>query len=558
MIKALIYLALAAAVTVGLAWFADRPGEVIIRWADTQIEMSLYQVVVLFMLAIAVLLFTARLLRKLFMGPGRVRRKWRQKRIDRGYAALRKGMFAVGAGDETLAIRNASDARRALPNEPLTQLLLAQAAQLSGDRRTAQRIFEAMVDETDTKLLGLHGLFLEASNEKQMEAAQQYAARAMALNPQLSWAVHSLFDMQCQNRDWQGALDTLAIARNNRHVDKKTAERRRAVLLTAQAADLAQTQPERAAELALEAHKIVPGFVPAAHIAGRLLADRGQSYKATSVIARTWQYSPHPDLAAAYAYLLPGDSPRDRLARIRSLIVMAPDHVEARVALARAAADAREWEEARDALLPLIAGNPSARVCALMARIEGGEKRDAGRVREWLTRAVRAPRDATWIADGVSSDVWSPISPVTGKLDAFVWQIPDDRSQRRAGADDGLMDEINALSRELETIPRVDPAPVASPVAETQVMPPMQPITITVTAVETPPTIKPVEAVIVKETPPKAAMNKPEKVVTSKKVEAKIFVPDRPPDDPGPSSDPADVDETSTAIGRFRTASKAK
>ena len=343
MIKALIYLALAAAVTVGLAWFADRPGEVIIRWADTQIEMSLYQVVVFFMLAIAVLLFTARLLRKLFMGPGRVRRKWRQKRIDRGYAALRKGMFAVGAGDETLAIRNASDARRALPNEPLTQLLLAQAAQLSGDRRTAQRIFEAMVDETDTKLLGLHGLFLEASSEKQMEAAQQYAARAMALNPQLSWAVHSLFDMQCQNRDWQGALDTLTIARNNRHVDKKTAERRRAVLLTAQAADLAQTQPERAAELALEAHKIVPGFVPAAHIAGRLLADRGQSYKATSVIARTWQYSPHPDLAAAYAYLLPGDSPRDRLARIRSLIVMAPDHVEARVALARAAADASQF-----------------------------------------------------------------------------------------------------------------------------------------------------------------------------------------------------------------------
>jgi len=567
MIKAFIYLVLAAAVAMGLAWFADRPGEVVIRWDIYQIEVSLFKVVVLFMLAIAALLFVARILRKLFMGPGRVRRKWRQKRIDRGYEALRKGMFAVGAGDETLAIRNASDARRALPNEPLTQLLLAQSAQLSGDRRTAQRIFEAMADETDTQLLGLHGLFLEANRDKQMEAAQQFAARAMALNPQLSWAVHSLFDMQCQNRNWQGALETLVIARNFRHVDRKTADRRRAVLLTAQAADLAQTQPEKASELALEAHKIAPGFVPAAHIAGRLLADSGHVFKATRVLARTWQYAPHPDLATAYAYLRPGDSPRDRLARIRSLIVMTPDHIEARIALARAAADAREWEDARDALQSLIANNPSARVCALMARIEGGEKRDAGRVREWLARAFRAPRDATWIADGVSSDVWSPISPVTGKLDAFVWQIPDDRSERVAGHDDGLMDEIIALSRELETVSHVEPAPVA-PVAEAQFIPPSQPITITVTAVETMPPVKPVETVTVtvKETPAKPETvvvspvpgNGVEKGATSKKVEAKIFVPDRPPDDPGPSSDPSDIDETSTAIGRFRTASKAK
>jgi hypothetical protein len=35
-----------------------------------------------------------------------------------------------------------------------------------------------------------------------------------------------------------------------------------------------------------------------------------------------------------------------------------------------------------------------------------------------------------------------------------------------------------------------------------------------------------------------------------KKPEPKIFVPDRPPDDPGPV--PADLDETSTPYSRFR------
>jgi HemY protein len=35
-----------------------------------------------------------------------------------------------------------------------------------------------------------------------------------------------------------------------------------------------------------------------------------------------------------------------------------------------------------------------------------------------------APKDAVWTADGYVSDTWQPISPVTGKLDAFEWRIP--------------------------------------------------------------------------------------------------------------------------------------
>jgi HemY protein len=45
-------------------------------------------------------------------------------------------------------------------------------------------------------------------------------------------------------------------------------------------------------------------------------------------------------------------------------------------------------------------------------------------VREWLARGSRAPRDPAWIADGVISRSWAPASPVTGKLDAFVWTTP--------------------------------------------------------------------------------------------------------------------------------------
>ena len=62
-----------------------------------------------------------------------------------------------------------------------------------------------------------------------------------------------------------------------------------------------------------------------------------------------------------------------------------------------------------------------------LADIEEAENGDQGRVRYYLARAVRAPRDPAWVADGIVSDRWAPVSPVTGRLDAFEWRMPVER-----------------------------------------------------------------------------------------------------------------------------------
>ena len=67
---------------------------------------------------------------------------------------------------------------------------------------------------------------------------------------------------------------------------------------------------------------------------------------------------------------------------------------------------------------------PSQRVSMLMAELEEKEHGDEGRAREWMTRAARAKPDPTWTADGFMSDRWMPVSPVTGRLDAFQWKDP--------------------------------------------------------------------------------------------------------------------------------------
>jgi HemY protein len=49
---------------------------------------------------------------------------------------------------------------------------------------------------------------------------------------------------------------------------------------------------------------------------------------------------------------------------------------------------------------------------------------DEGRAREWMARALSARRDPAWTADGFVSERWLPVSPVTGRLDAFEWKDP--------------------------------------------------------------------------------------------------------------------------------------
>jgi HemY protein len=145
------------------------------------------------------------------------------------------------------------------------------------------------------------------------------------------------------------------------------------------------------------------------------------------LVEAAWLANPHPDLADAYAHVKLGDGARQRLQRVETLAAKTPagkaGHVEGQLAIARAAIDASEFARAREVLAPYL-NDPTQRVALLMAEIERTEHGDGGRARAWTLRAVRARHDPAWTADGYVSDRWRPVSPVTGRLDAFQWQTP--------------------------------------------------------------------------------------------------------------------------------------
>jgi HemY protein len=205
-------------------------------------------------------------------------------------------------------------------------------------------------------------------------------------------------------------------------LQKANYRRKRAVLLTARALAVDDSDRDASRADVLEAVKLAPELVPAAALAGRRLAEADEQRKGRRILERAWIVNPHPDLAETYADLRLGDSARERLSRMQKLAGLAPGHIESALAVARAALDARDFTVAREALMPYL-GAPTPRVAALMAGIEEAEHGDTGRVREWMARAVRASGDPAWTADGVVSEKWLPVSPA-GRLDGFEWRVP--------------------------------------------------------------------------------------------------------------------------------------
>ncbi len=424
--RALVFIGLLALAAYGAVWLADRPGDVLITYGGYRVQTTV---------AVALILTvgTAFLLALLWAAVGfllNLPSRWnyasRARRRARGFSAVSRGMVAVGAGDPIAARRAANEAERLLGREPLTLLLKAQAAQVSGNREAAETAFQHMADHGETRVLGLRGLFVEARRRGDLAAARSYAQEAARIAPTVNWANEAVLEAQCAEGDWRGALAIVDRRASIGLLDKATAKRERAVLLTADALARADRDESGALASALDAVKYAPDLVPAAALAGKLLARRGDLRRAAKIIETAWKATPHPDLASVYINFRAGDSAQDRLKRAETLAKLSSWDPEARLALVRMAIEAQDFDKARHTLEPLLADRPTMRACLMMADLEQAEHGATGRVREWLARASRAPRDAAWVAEGYVSDRWMPTSPVSGRLDAFAWQTPPD------------------------------------------------------------------------------------------------------------------------------------
>jgi HemY protein len=424
MIRLASWIVFSLLVTALIAWLISLPGTVTVEVAGlvAQPRLGVAILVLLLVGLVALLLWT--ILARLLAAPRLLARRGHEKRRERGVSALSEAVIALHAGEADLARDLAREARQHLPANAAAQLLEARAHLALGDMAAAREHYRALIDNPKTAMAALAGLHEQARAQGRHGAALTFAQKAAALKPDAGWAANAVFDDLVRKADWQGALAMAAAAPAVTREEKSRRRRRLAVLETALARALESTKPVDARDHALAALKLLPDFVPAALIAARLEINRGETRRAMSLLRKIWRLTAHPDIGTLYTNAQPGASAVDRLRRARELVELPPADRAGAEVLARAAIDAYEWATARNALASYAAGEPTQGIALLMAEIEEGQAGDQGKAREWLARAVRAPRDPAWTADGVTFAEWQPVSPVSGRLDALEWKVP--------------------------------------------------------------------------------------------------------------------------------------
>jgi HemY protein len=534
MVRLFIFLLVVLGLGWSFAWLADRPGLLSITWQDHLIETSLMVAATLVVALIGAVMLLWWIIGIIWTSPYSVRRYFRARKRDRGYQALSTGLIAAGAGNALLARKMSIRTRSLLSTdqEPLIHLLDAQAALIEGKYDDARAKFESMSNDPETRELGLRGLYMEARRLGANEAARQYAEKAVEHAPYLPWASQATLESQSQSGRWDDALETLAQQRAANIISRSEADRLRAVLLTARAGERLESDPSGAREDSTDALKLAKDLVPAAIICAKALLRQENVKKAASVLEGVWKLSPHPDIARTYIRARSGDSTLDRLKRAEKLEAMRPNNIESLLAVSQAALDAQDFAKARARAEAAARVEPGERVYLLLADIEEAETGDQGRIRHWMQQALRAPRNAAWVADGFVSENWLAVSPVTGKLDAFEWKVPFSQLEGPIVEGRGAADEAIAALPPVVIVDR-------QPAETTRRDEPAEP-TIVIEKKPVKPAAEP--AVAAKTTEPEKVIPAPAKTQENDAEPVPFF--GRPPDDPGVKDQNADPTKT--------------
>ena len=434
LIKILLFVAAVTALTFGATQLMEVSGGATINIAGIELTLSPLQLVFAFV-ALVVAVWLGLKLLKFFVAAFKflngdetaISRYFDRNREKKGYEALAEGMMALASGEGHLAMTKAQRADKLLKQPQLTNLLTAQAAEMTGDTKKAEETYKKLLDNDKTRFVGVRGIMKQKLAEGDTDTALKLAEKAFALKPKHEETQDVLLKLQADKADWKGARATLGAKLKSGNLPRDVHKRRDAVLALSEAKDVFEEGNSiEAREAAIEAIRLSPDLIPAAVMAARGYIEAGNARYAARVLTKTWGASPHPDIAAAFAEIEPDETPAARIKRFKALIKQTPNHPETKMLLAELNIAAEDFPAAKRALGDLNEADPTSRSLTLMAAIERGQGADDVVVRGWLARALTAPRGPQWVCEtcGNVHAVWGPTCGNCGSFDTLAWKTP--------------------------------------------------------------------------------------------------------------------------------------
>ncbi|MEH6833523.1 MULTISPECIES: heme biosynthesis protein HemY [Falsihalocynthiibacter] len=436
LVKILSFVVLIAALALGAGILAESNEGIRIAVANTEFTLQPLQaaivlaaLLVLVWLLIKIVGLIVAVIRFLSGDETAISRYFDRNRERKGYEALAQGMMALSSGESRVAMAKAARADKYLNRPELTNLLTAQAAEISGDTQKAEEVYRRLLTDERTRFVGVRGIMKQKLAQGDTVTALALAEKAFALKPRHTETQNTLLQLQTEKHDWQGARRTLKSQLKTGAIPRDVYKRRDAVLALSEVSILLDEKSTiEAREAAIATQKQSPDLIPASVLAADVYMEQGKPKLAARLLKKAWAAQPHPDLAAAFARIDTNEDAKARLKRFEALTTQRTGHPETIMLLAELLISAEDFPTARRKMGTLAETSPSSRSLALMAAIERGEGADDATVRGWLAKAVTAPRSEAWVCDncGQVHGVWVPVCTKCNSIDTLSWKTPSE------------------------------------------------------------------------------------------------------------------------------------
>ena len=400
-------------------FLATQDGSTQIDWLGWRITAPTSLLIALAIIIIWLVLVLDRTLNFLAGIPRAITRGFSRRHQRLGERALALGMVAVAAGEGGAALKYARKSAHHLGRDVLTDLLMAQATSLSGDRAATRAYFDALKNNADTAYFGYIGdmrLALEVGDENKALLAGR---EAMKLKPGAPSIAEALFVLEAKHGAWGEAEAAFRIARQGTAAIPVHAEA--SILL--ERARQAQS-PRLKHKFLARAIQADATLLPAILEQAELFLSENKTRKATALMERGFISAPHPRLAEKLMAHWSG-TPAKKLARLINLTEKGGNQKEALFASARVALDQGLWGEATRLAEMIPAAHRDTRIWQLLAELA---EQQPGKTREnsamILRQGFAAPRAPNWLCAACQqiTDDYHAFCPHCGTFAQISWK----------------------------------------------------------------------------------------------------------------------------------------
>ncbi len=354
----------------------------------------------------------------------------RQKgNYEKGYYAFTQGMIALANKDYRRAIQENKKVSFHLKDESLSLLLKSESLKIEKKYNELEKVYEAMLQNKNTKILGLKGLMKQNLYAQDYHHAFIYGEKLFNQNHQIDKLYDTLVNIISKTNNWQKLIQISEKAFKFKLINKEVYSIDKSIALYEISKIKMHSEMSESINLIEKSLKLRQYFPPYINLYIDLLIADNKFSKAKKILQKAWLNSPHPDYKIKIKLL--SNKMKISFFQLAEFVIGSSKKVsESKILLAESLIDDQKWGEARKQLNTLLEHKPSKKVCLLMSKIEEGDSNDPQKINAWISRSNFGDLNKIWICriSNISQEKWTSVSD-SGYFNSLEWKKPTGISQ---------------------------------------------------------------------------------------------------------------------------------